>query len=548
VLVVAPSNFAADVVVERLGKHMQSHELCRINSHTRHTAVRPSVQRFVYFEPDQPEQYGVPSLYELLQYCVVVVTCGMAGLLVDLGVPSGSFSHILFDESCQALESEALVALALAGPQSTVVLAGDHLQLGAEVHSSVAKALGLQTSWQERLLHTELYQSHLRAATASSGGFPGDMHAVGGCVALRLAKNYRSHEKLLKVSSALFYDGALQPYADVRVTHSLLGWEGLVRRDFPLLVYGVRGADIFEREYSSFSNPTEAAKLVELVQQLLQSSTLRSPTTGAPVLSTNSIGVIAPFRKQVILLRQLLRARGLGAVRVGSVDDYQGAEERVIFLSTVVSRARDDSSGAASGANSAGGSPSDATLPLGILRNARRFNVALSRAQALTVVVGNPDFLAQEDNWRDLLTYAIEERSYAGAMTPTVRAIQRALEAKRTLGGGAMRDANNSSTPGADEEADNATRLSSLFPPRQSESAKRSAQRVLTAHLSASARRGAEEEQPNGRVHDQGKKEAEEGSDEADYDEEWDDEEVDPDDIQWEAENPFFDGSWRLML
>ena len=34
-------------------------------------------------------------------------------------------------------------------------------------------------------------------------------------------------------------------------------------------------------------------------------------------------------------VRQLLRERGLGAVRVGTVDDYQGQEERIIFISTV---------------------------------------------------------------------------------------------------------------------------------------------------------------------------------------------------------------------
>ena len=34
-------------------------------------------------------------------------------------------------------------------------------------------------------------------------------------------------------------------------------------------------------------------------------------------------------------IRLLLRERGLGAVRVGTVDDYQGQEERIIFISTV---------------------------------------------------------------------------------------------------------------------------------------------------------------------------------------------------------------------
>ena len=34
-------------------------------------------------------------------------------------------------------------------------------------------------------------------------------------------------------------------------------------------------------------------------------------------------------------MRALLRERGLGSVRVGTVDDYQGQEERIIFISTV---------------------------------------------------------------------------------------------------------------------------------------------------------------------------------------------------------------------
>ena len=39
-------------------------------------------------------------------------------------------------------------------------------------------------------------------------------------------------------------------------------------------------------------------------------------------------------RAQVQKIRLLLRERGLGAVRVGTVDDYQGQEERIILIST----------------------------------------------------------------------------------------------------------------------------------------------------------------------------------------------------------------------
>ena len=40
-------------------------------------------------------------------------------------------------------------------------------------------------------------------------------------------------------------------------------------------------------------------------------------------VSATDIGVMAPYRSQVQKLRLLLRERGLGAVRVGTVDDYQ---------------------------------------------------------------------------------------------------------------------------------------------------------------------------------------------------------------------------------
>lgn len=72
---------------------------------------------------------------------------------------SGHFTHILFDEAGHAEEPLALSALAgLAGPETCVVLAGDPMQLGPVVHSSVAKEAGLGVSLMERLLNREPYK------------------------------------------------------------------------------------------------------------------------------------------------------------------------------------------------------------------------------------------------------------------------------------------------------------------------------------------------------------------------------------------------------
>lgn len=105
-------------------------------------------------------------------------------------------------------------------------------------------------------------------------------------------------------------------------------------------------------------------------------------------------------------LRLLLRDRNLGAVRVGTVDDFQGQEARIIFISTVLSRPADSPlmagrskpGGVATGARY-GVAPDPA---VGFFRNPNRFNVAITRAQALMVVLGHPLVLMQV---RELLQF-----------------------------------------------------------------------------------------------------------------------------------------------
>lgn len=53
-------------------------------------------------------------------------------------------------------------------------------------------------------------------------------------------KNYRSHSALLALPSRLFYHQELEVCADPRVVTSLLGWEKLPRKGFPLIFHGVR--------------------------------------------------------------------------------------------------------------------------------------------------------------------------------------------------------------------------------------------------------------------------------------------------------------------
>ncbi|EFN55641.1 hypothetical protein CHLNCDRAFT_133825 [Chlorella variabilis] len=182
-----------------------------------------------------------------------------------------------------------------------------------------------------------------------------------------------------------------------------------------LLFYGVRGQQMREGDAPSYFNPLEASTVVQLVSGLLGS--------GAGVLPDH-IGVMATYRKQLQVqkIRLLLRSHGLGAVRVGTVDDYQGQEERVVFISTVLSKpeslppASGTTSAAPGAAAAAGGD-----VHLGFWRNPKRFNVAITRAKALLVVVGHPAVLLEDASWRELLRYCFSQGAYRGAGADSLR-------------------------------------------------------------------------------------------------------------------------------
>jgi hypothetical protein len=123
-------------------------------------------------------------------------------------------------------------------------------------------------------------------------------------------------------------------------------------------------------------------------------------------INTNHIGVIAPYRKQVQKIRLLLRNDNLSAVRVGTVDDYQGQEERIIIISTTLSNSERL------------GKEEDTDSSLGFLSNERRFNVAITRATSLCIIVGNPYLMLARGHWKALMQHCITRRAYAGCPPP----------------------------------------------------------------------------------------------------------------------------------
>ena len=113
------------------------------------------------------------------------------------------------------------------------------------------------------------------------------------------------------------------------------------------------------------------------------------------------IGVITPYRRQVQKIRKKLhQEHNFKDVTVGSTEEFQGQERKVIIVSTVRSTHQYVNT--------------DNQYKLGFLANPKRFNVAITRAKALLIIIGNLHILSQDPAWADLLTYAREQGCYTG--------------------------------------------------------------------------------------------------------------------------------------
>ena len=74
------------------------------------------------------EAFRLPTREEVVKHRVIVSTLSMSRAIFDMNLHR-YFSHILIDEAAQALETETLAPLTLAGNNTKVVFTGDHMQV-----------------------------------------------------------------------------------------------------------------------------------------------------------------------------------------------------------------------------------------------------------------------------------------------------------------------------------------------------------------------------------------------------------------------------------
>uniref|UniRef100_A0A673ZRL7 RNA helicase n=1 Tax=Salmo trutta TaxID=8032 RepID=A0A673ZRL7_SALTR len=383
ILACAPSNSASDLLCERLLGHMDPHCVYRLYASSRPLSTililtDISLCKHCNWDASQ-DSFVFPTKEVLMGYKVIITTLVTAGRLVSGGIPVGHFTHVFIDESGQAVEPESIIGIAglLHPEEGQLVLAGDPQQLGPILRSPLALQYGMGISLLERLMKDNpLYQKD------------GEFGHFDSRFVTKLLRNYRSHPAILKIPNELFYEKELQVFADQWDRETYCNWEHLPKEGFPLIFHGVLGKDEREGNSPSFFNVSEIEVLVDYLTKLMKTQGKK----GLPKLSPKDIGIIAPYRKQVEkiqkalnFVKELSQWKDIKELKVGSVEEFQGQERKIIMVSTVRS--------------SINYVKMDQDFNIGFLTNEKRFNVAMTRAKALLIVVGNPVILNKDPTW-----------------------------------------------------------------------------------------------------------------------------------------------------
>jgi superfamily I DNA and/or RNA helicase len=270
--------------------------------------------------------------------CVVATTAwGFAR-----GDLAQEFDYLFVDEAGQVPIANLI---ATSGAARNLILLGDQMQLPQPIQASHPDNSGVS------VLDYLLEQSPI----------------VSGDMGVLLDVSYRMHSNINTFISNFIYAGKLKshPTNDARVIQFPPHYTGVINKQAGIVYVPVKHTGNTQAAVS------EVNQIKLLVNDLLTAD-LHLPSTNIRKLQLEDMLFVAPYNHQVNKLQTALGE----TANVGSVDKFQGQEAAVVIISMCTSNA------------------ADAPRGIEFLLNKNRLNVAISRAQVLTIIVAS-DSLTQ---------------------------------------------------------------------------------------------------------------------------------------------------------
>ncbi|XP_055679175.1 putative helicase MOV-10 isoform X2 [Lutzomyia longipalpis] len=372
ILVAATSNYACDVITIRLLKFLQTSQVYRMFASSKEQNLDSIDPKLLEISNLKGGTHYYPTIVYLSKFSVILTTLAIAGKFAQARIHSGHFQYVFIDEAGSSTEPSTLIPIAgvISSPgmiHGQIVLAGDPMQLGPIVKCDRAsKHLGV--SMLERLIDKGIY------AKDSNGKY--NPRAI-----TKLLRNFRSHPKILEFPDKEFYSGELMAMGSYQLTRWACDWAYLPNKNVPILFEHVIGVSEQDDNSPSWYNKQEVRRVIFYIHTLLKANKIHGRE-----ITQKCIGVITPYKKQCTKLSIECKKRQWDDIDIGPVEKFQGQEKSVIILSTVRSLTRG----------------------VGFLKNPKRLNVALTRAQALLIIIGNVDTLEHDDTWSRFIDFCKE--------------------------------------------------------------------------------------------------------------------------------------------
>ncbi|MBL1407604.1 AAA domain-containing protein [Sphingobacterium faecale] len=283
----------------------------------------------------------------------------IAGTLVGANhsyIRDRHYHTVIVDEAAQALEPACWIPILKA---DRLILAGDHCQLPPTVKSEQRESKALFHTLFEKLV--ELYPESVSF----------------------LDTQYRMNQQIMAYPAVAMYGGKLNSGA-VASQWTLAG------DTKPLMFIDTAGSGFEEQEEDgAISNKEEAHFLINHLHGLQSDLVDNNQNIPLP-----SVGIITPYRKQAILIADMLTESNSKKelnVQINTIDGFQGQEKDIIYISLVRS-------------NTAGN--------IGFLSDVRRMNVAMTRARKKLIVIGDSSTIGQYDFYREFFQYVESIEGY----------------------------------------------------------------------------------------------------------------------------------------
>ena len=262
---------------------------------------------------------------------------------------AGYFDIVVFDEASQCDIASALPLLYRA---KQVVVIGDVKQLRHITRLKRVQDIRLQEKYN-------LTEEHRAWSYSYTSLFELTLGLVSGNDIINLVDHHRSHAEIIEFSNKEFYDG------DLRVVTNYAKLKAVDSEQAGIRWVNVVG-EVTRPAAGGAVNVEEAKSVCEEITKLIEKN------------YDGSIGVVTPFRQQANEIRKIINNNTVLQTKlvnrdflVDTVHKFQGDERDVMVFSPVVSK----------------------NMPRGALsfmkNNGNLFNVAITRARAMLLVVGD---------------------------------------------------------------------------------------------------------------------------------------------------------------